>query len=234
MNIDLSNLLTILNATGIPLLAIALILLVKAYQKSGETYKETSSHLSSENERLRKRLGEVDASYFTDVEKMRSIVAKSMEAIEELQTRKIALLSKSEGSSDEAILADVEKINEAIQKLHALDDLERHLELRFKEQTLYLHREFQSLTFEIGKLAEHIGDTNARIAVVGVLASSSKQETLKSEVGDHKRGLISPVTEEPTLQLPGSDEEAEKDEFPELSSGSETDREYTFSEDPEV
>jgi hypothetical protein len=64
MNLDwLTNLLPFLNSTGIPLLAIGIILLFRAYQKSLETYKGTFTDLREENKRLRQCLRESDTSY---------------------------------------------------------------------------------------------------------------------------------------------------------------------------
>jgi len=61
MNFDwLTNLLPIINATGIPLLVVGIFLLLRAYQKATEISKSTATYLSEENERLRKRLVEVN------------------------------------------------------------------------------------------------------------------------------------------------------------------------------
>lgn len=82
MNLDwIPNLLPIINATGIPILSIGILLLLRAYQNSVETYKDTTNHLREENERIRKRLADADNLYFGEVEKMRAIVSSSVDAI---------------------------------------------------------------------------------------------------------------------------------------------------------
>lgn len=201
MNFDWPNLLPILNATGIPLLTIGIILLIRAYQKSVETYKETSTHLSEENTRLRKRLSEIDLDYFAQVERMKNIVSNSVEAIEELQARKITLLSKPMDVSNEKIFNDVEKINEAIKLLESLDLLQNEFDIRLNEQTIYMQREFQHLTRAISMLSEQIGDNQSRVTVLGVLTSSQTREKIKTEIGDNIRGVIPPIDMEENQEL---------------------------------
>lgn len=204
MNLDwLANLLPILNATGIPLLAIGIILLIRAYQRSVEIYKETSAHLKEENERLRKRILETDTGYFAEIDRMKGIVSKSIEAIAELQARKQALLTNVEDSPREAILSDVQKIKQVIALMENLARTSEELDLRFQRHSTEMKAElqdirasFQRRMFHVGEFADGIGDTQSRIAVVRVITSDEAYEKVKSETTGQKRGLIAPPLEE--------------------------------------
>jgi hypothetical protein len=195
--IDFPSLIPIVNATGIPLLAIGVILLVRAYQKSVDTYKETSVHLSSENDRLRKRLVEADTAYSRELNELRSIVSKSVKAIEELEARKFALLSKTEDTSEQTIFTDVAKIDELITRITQLSHLDSFISRELANFSLHIQQEADKITAEISSLAMQIGDTKTRIAVVGFIASSEKQDNLKNEIKDQTRGLVPPTNEKP-------------------------------------
>jgi hypothetical protein len=186
------KLLPILNATGVPLLAIGIILLLRAYQQSVKAYRESSTHLLEENKRLRNLLSEGDANYLSLMEKMKGIVAKSVEAIEQLQVRKISLLSKSEETSSDNVLADVKNINEAISLMRQLSDFNYRLGLDYKHQQAYTRDQFVSLTTQVGQLAEQIGDIKSRTALVGVIVSDDAFNELKEGVKGKNRGLTIP------------------------------------------
>jgi hypothetical protein len=195
MNLDwLTTLLPIINATGIPILAIGIILLLRAYQKSVEAYKETSSHLREENERIRKRLNEADTFYFGEVEKMRTTVSNSMEAIKELQVRKISLLTQASEDNKETVLADIEKINEAIEGLREISTRAKTIDVKVREALFYLNHDFQELTVHVGELADQISDTKSRVAIVGVVSSGEALKELNRE-DIPSQGLTAPVHE---------------------------------------
>ena len=213
----LTNFLPVLNATGIPLLAVGVILLVRAYQKSIEAYKDSTTHLAAENEKLRERLRVIDASYFDQIEKAKTSAAKSFEAIEELYARKVSLLSETESASTKDILSDVKNINQAIELIRELSSVQRGFNSQLHMHTTKMDDElaawdshFKSLSSEISRLADRIGDTASRVIVVSVVTSAKVVEAVKAETQDRKRGLIVPVGDaekqeqdnEETLSLP--------------------------------
>lgn len=195
MNLDWTILLPIVNSTGIPLLAIGIILLLRAYQKSGETYKETSNHLKEENERLRKRLNDADTLYISEVEKMRTAAVSAAETIKELQARKIALLSSANEANKESALHDVDKINKAIEELHTLSSVLRSIDSKIRESLFYINHDFRYLTINISNLADQIGDTKSRVAIVSAITSTTSLKELVGEIEKQKdgRGLIAPA-----------------------------------------
>jgi hypothetical protein len=209
MNFDwLANLVPILNATGIPLLGIGIVLLVRAYQKSAETYKETSAHLTEENKRLWERLHDVDVGYFDEVEKMKSIVAKSIDAIGELQIRKVALLSKPEELSSETIMSEIKKIDRAIALMQELSQTQEELKILFvrynramQEEIFKLEQRFQNSAIQVGEMAGQIGDPIARVTLLGLLTKHESLAKLKSETAGLKQGLTAPE-EPPPAKLP--------------------------------
>jgi predicted nucleic acid-binding Zn-ribbon protein len=233
MNLNwLTDVFPVLNATGLPLLAIAVILLVRAFQKSIETYKETSAHLSTENqtlreriqetyrnfteenEKLRERLHKIDTDYFDELDRMKSVVSKTNEAIAELHARKVALLSKPEDSSNEAILSEVQKIGQAISIMQELVNSQKEFKSLLSKGIVYVYdkdlknveRQFELLTNQVGELAGQIGDTKTRIAVVSILTTENMLHQIKSDTDGQKRGLIAPSREEMPL-LPYQEDE---------------------------
>ncbi len=194
------KILPILNATGVPLLAIGIILLLRAYQQSVKTYRESSTHLLEENKRLRNLLSEGDANYLALMEKMKGIVAKSVEAIEELQVRKISLLSKSEETSNDEVLADVKNINEAISLVRQLAEFNYKLGVDYKREQMYMRDHFLSLTTQVGQIAEQIGDIKSRTALVGVIVSDDSLNELRAEVKGKNRGLKVPKEHIPSKE----------------------------------
>jgi len=197
----LTNLLPILNAAGIPLLAIGVILLIRAYQKSVETYKETSSHLRDENERLRKRIYELDTSYFREVEKVRSVILKSSEVIEELNVRKVTLLSKAEERPIKPMIrnspekSDVIAINKAIELLEAIISHQRRNEIDYLQKTFYSGEQFRDIIHQLSMLTDRIGDIETKFTILKVLSEADIKQ-LRNKVGEQKRGLA--LTEEET------------------------------------
>ena len=180
-----AGVLQVLNAAGIPLFATGVVLLILAYQRSGEAYRDGSKHLREENDRLRSSLTERDGEYFRQVDRISSMLAKSDKAIEELQARKIALLSSKSDitTDDDRILAEVKKINGAIQ---VIQDLPTGLHSSLH----YMGKEFDSTATKIGQLAEEIGDVQARLAIVAIITSPEIHRKLVIEVSSRPRGLV--------------------------------------------
>jgi hypothetical protein len=191
------KLLPLVNATGVPLLAIGFYLLFRAYQKSIDTYKETHEHLSDENKRLRERLQSSDTGYFDQINKMRDVVSKSVDTISDLQARKVALLSKPDDIPRDAIISDVNKINEAISLMQELTAVskevrslyQKHIE-RVEEEVRMKEYHYHDLAKRIGNLSEKIGDTSSRVLVVSVISSDKAIEQIKKEAGEQKRGIV--------------------------------------------
>jgi len=180
---NVNAVLQIVNALGIPLLAVGVILLIVAYQKSGEAYRDGSKYLRDENDRLRTRLAERDDHYFALVDRTAKLLARSERAIEELQARKIGLLASTPESdaNRDLVLAEVKKINAAIESL-------QDLPLEF---SYHLERELGSMTRRVAELAEEIGDVRARLAVVAVVTSPDVHEKLTAEISGRASGLVS-------------------------------------------
>lgn len=220
----INTLMPILNAMGIPLLATGIILLIRAYRKSVEAYKDTSNHLREENERLRILLSEKDTSYFEQIQRMNRITAKSAEVIEELQARKVALLSKPKAETEKNLIAmlskrkadteralwEVKKINESIELMQKLIAMQGLFERQWRDDASHIKDEFLSLTVKIGQLAEHVGDVKSRIAIVSVVTPPEIYQKLASEVENQTRGLISTSEEEDRLLMPDGAEPIDK------------------------
>jgi len=205
MNLDwLTTLIPIVNATGIPLLAVGIILLLRAYQKSVEAYKDTSLHLSEENKRLRTQLSEVDSGYLEALNRMREIAAKSIQATGELQAAKISLLTGGSDLAEHTIRSDVAKINQVLDLLQTLSETVKRIELFQKETELAVQAEFH----KIGQLISEIGDTQTRLSIVRVIASDETFQSLSSNIDKQKRGLLFLAKENFTARWIG---EANKD-----------------------
>lgn len=184
MNLDwLMQLVPIINAAGVPILAVGIILLLLAYQNASKSYQETSVHLKIENERLRARLSEEEDRYFLGAEKIKDLMSKSIEAMGQLEARKVALLSTVEGISKDDLKAEIDKLNKAIEVLHRLIgyDKERQIEAQHRYLVLIRH---------IGELIGQISDIKSRIALLGVITSKEEQQEIKKELSGHKRGLV--------------------------------------------
>jgi len=203
----LSTLLPIINAAGIPILAIAIVMLLRAYQKATDTYKDVSNHLRSENERLSNRLAKVETDYFSDYDKMKVTVSSSMNAIQELQARKIALLSQPENSESKDILTEVKKINNIIDLLQTIMSGVTEISSQQQHMVTRANYDAQRVMIEMGKLAEQIGDTKSRVAVLGVITSNKSLNEVKSEIDIQKRGIVAPTPPEKTLKEPESNKE---------------------------
>jgi Tfp pilus assembly protein PilN len=213
MNFDwITTLLPIINATGIPLLSIGIIFLLRAYQKSVETYKDTTAHLKEENKRVREQLSILDSSYADSLNKMRETVSKSMQAIGELQAEKISILTNSSNLPVESVQSDIEKIDDVLDTLSALVGLSKRMESYQHE----MDSRFTEGLSRLGKLITQIGDTKSRLAIVRVLASNEVYESISSQVSEHNRGLqFSTEKKEEKESLPYPDElmkELEKSE----------------------
>jgi hypothetical protein len=198
MNFDwITTTLPIINATGIPLLSIGIILLLIAYQKSVETYKDSTTHLKDENKRVREQLSTLDSSYTDSLNKMRETVSKSMQAIGELQAAKISLLTNSNNSPAELVKSDIEKIEIVLDKLSELVDSSKRLEYYQNETSARMNIEFNNL----GKIITQIGDTKSRLAIVRVIATDEVFQSISSQVSENKRGLFfSPEKKKITLE----------------------------------
>jgi hypothetical protein len=202
MNLDwLTILLPVVNAAGIPILAFAVIMLVRAYRKSVETYKETADHLRLENDRLRKRLSELDTGYSKQLDRIRNVVDKAVGSLEHLNGRRVALLSNL-GSDRQATMRDVMKISEAIDAItpliQTLGKFSPPLIARVIEE--YLNR----LAIDLGKLAAQIGDSQSRLALIKIVVTSDRVlRDVESDVAKTQRGLTIPS--EQRIELPGLD-----------------------------
>jgi predicted nucleic acid-binding Zn-ribbon protein len=193
----LPKLLPLINATGVPLLAVGCYLLFRAYQKSIDTYKETHEHLSEENKRLREQLQSVETGYFDQVNKMKDVVSKTVDAISELQARKVALLSKPDEVPKDAILSDVNRINEAINLMQKLIEVSKEVKFLYRRHLEHIEEEvkmkeynYRDLAKRISYLSERIGDTSSRVLVVSVISSDKAIEQIKKEAGEQKRGMV--------------------------------------------
>jgi len=187
MNFDwLATLIPIVNATGIPLLAIGIIFLLRAYQKSVEAYKETSLHLTEENKRLRNQLSEADAGYIEALNRMREIATKSIQASGELQAAKVNLLTNPGDIPKDGIQSEVEKIDKVLELLDDLVVSAGRIENYQKEVEFGLQHELN----RIGKLLSEIGDTQSRLSIVRVIASEETFQSLNSKLDKQKRGLF--------------------------------------------
>lgn len=186
MNFDwITTILPVINATGIPLLSIGIIFLLRAYQKSVETYKETTTHLQDENKRVRDQLSVLDSSYVESLNKMRDTVSKSMQAIGELQAAKLTLMTNPDNSPEELVQSDIEKIDEVLDRLSELIDVSKRNEYFQHEMETRINFEFNKL----GKLINQIGDTKSRLAIVRVVATEEVYQSVSSQVNNNARGL---------------------------------------------
>jgi DnaJ-domain-containing protein 1 len=170
----LTNILPIINAGGIPILAIGIILLFRAYQKATETYRDTSNHLKDENDRLRKRLAESDANYFSEIDKIRVTVSSSLDAIKELQARKAELFSQSDFSVNQEILTEVRKIDNVIEILQKISSSITEIEVLYQSKLNSLTNKFEELFIRIGEMSTQIDDSKSRNAIRGVILSYYK------------------------------------------------------------
>jgi len=146
MNDWLTVVLPIINAAGIPLLAFGIILLLRAFQKSTDIYKDTTIHLKDENDRLRKRLSEFESSYFNEIEKAREIAVRSMDAIQELHTIR-ATIKLNENKDDSTY--EIEGIDSAIEILKGLSTAFKILDMKLQEHIVYSKQEFELLVSKI-------------------------------------------------------------------------------------
>jgi hypothetical protein len=233
MNLEwVKDLLPLLNATGIPLLAIGILLLLRAYQNSVQTYKDVTSSLKDENERLRTRLTEVETSYYGEMDKARDIAIKSMEAIEKLRIQKTKLLSETSADSEE-LVSEVKKINEAIRLLGELSTAFKLFDEQMRVHIAYTRREFSRLLAEptqvLERIADVVRDDSSRLEIVQILNLAEvldvnvidrASETSSSlELKKLLATLVSELPEEEKrLELPSTDEgallESEAEETP--------------------
>jgi hypothetical protein len=179
----LMQLLPIINGAGIPILAVGIVLLLRAYQAATKSYQETSEHLKIENERLRGRLIEAEDRYFLSAEKIKDLMSKSIEAVGQLEARKVALLSTAEGISKDDLKAEIDKLNKAIEVMH-------HINLFKSERQFEDHRRYVALMANISELIGQISDIKSRIALLGVVTSKEEQQEIGKELSDYKRGLV--------------------------------------------
>lgn len=208
----ISKLLPLVNATGVPLLAVGFYLLFRAYQKSIDTYQGTYRHLTEENRRLnetysnlshensllKERLQSIDTEYYDQIDKMRESIIKTANAISELQARKVALLSK-EDVPESTIVSDVNKINEAIALMQEFASASKEIRLSYKKHIEYFDDEmktkdlkYNELALKISKLSEQIGDTSSRVIVVRVVSSDGAIQRIISEIEGKIRGIVTP------------------------------------------
>jgi len=190
-----SILLPIINAAGIPILAIGIIILLRAYQKASETYRDTSNYLRDENERLGKRLATAEANHFNDYEKMRVMASNSINAIQELQARKVSLLTQSESLATQEILAEVKKINDTIELLQNMSSMISVLSIDNQRKFDSINENFQKITQQVSLMADQIGDTKSRVAILGAITSTKVLDGIKSEVDISRRGIVAPPIE---------------------------------------
>lgn len=196
----LQEILPLLNALGLPLLGTAVLILVRAYRQSAETYEQTSSSLRTENERLRTQLTVRDTQYFGEVDRMKATTASALRAVEEIQASKAALLSGSSSASKEDLRSDIENLNRALEQIGELTLLSKEMDLKLRDVSLAFDRRFNEATTAIAQLADRIGDTRSRVALIGVLGSPQAFDRIRSVAGASERGLI----------LAGSDSEIER------------------------
>jgi hypothetical protein len=163
----LTKILPFLNAAGIPLLSLSILLLILSYRRIVEVYKDTVKDLRDENKRLSERLREVDSDYFEKIAKMKEIISKSENAVAELYARKAELQSK-EASKPETF-SDTQRINQAIELL--LDMTRIKSEVRYSRVFGELEYMMNEKKKEINKLADEIDDTESRVIVIGVLTT---------------------------------------------------------------
>jgi hypothetical protein len=204
MSIDLNQILPLINATGIPLLAVSLIVLIMAYQKAVQTYKETASSLNEENKRLRETLHSNGLDYIEELRKMKKVVSKVDDAVENLVAAKATLLAR--GSADliqekqltegKKIFMDVGKIDLAIESMHSLIEYQSMFERAFTEnqlrveQTLHEFRaNFRNVQLAISKLSDQIADNNSRALIVGVIGSRETRSELQTIAATQPKGL---------------------------------------------
>ncbi len=138
----------------------------------------------------------MDGQYFAVVDRTITLLTKSDKAVDELQARKIGLLASQSGTTAnaEAILAEVKKINSAINDLRELPE-------RFQAHLRY---ELDSATTRVAELAERVGDTPARLAIVAVLTSPEVHKKLAAEIGRNPPGLVNEPDQTKPLELPSS------------------------------
>lgn len=189
---DWVTILPIINATGIPLLAFSFFLLFRVYHRSIETHQGTIAGLRHENERLRQRLSESDASYTELALKMRAMAMRGAEAVEELEARKITLLSKKETAPKELILEEVQRINESIQQIEEVQRLRLQFDVALREETIRTRSHLQHITSRISGLAQQVGDVKARVAIAGLVTSRETHQMLVDELKGLARGMASP------------------------------------------
>jgi hypothetical protein len=207
-----SEILVVVNAMGLPLLAFAFLILFRAYQRANETNKEVVAELREENKRLSERLATGDATYMELASKMRVMVARSNEAIEELQARKIELLTNAQSSPEETLQAEVEKINESLNRIAQIHELRLRYDLRLRQEGARAREELQILTDMITHLAEQIGDIRARVAIVSVVTSPAIKQRLQQNTSGVERGVVSnpePSPVSPT-EKEGEDKSSER------------------------
>jgi hypothetical protein len=197
-----NRILPILNAAGIPLLSIGIIVLIWAYRKSSDVYRGTTNYLLEENKRLKDQLQIIDSDYLERLGKLRDMLAKAENAISELQARKVGLLAKPENSPKEAILSDVEKINDVILSLRELEGTTWRMKIEYFERTRYLEEFMKKKEDEINRLVDQIGDVESKVIVIRVLTTDEVYEKHKLNELGSGRGLSASSQAESKERLP--------------------------------
>ena len=186
----ISSLIPLLNASGLPILAVGIFILIRAYQKLVEAHKTSYEELLTENDRLRRRLASVDDSYFQEMEKLHSIIKKSSDAIDELQVRKITLLSSEQFKNDqERILSDIPKINKIIELLQEVLNISHDESKQFRDIHDNMKKTLEAVRLNIGLTACEISDIPSRLHSLKPIATDKIYNTIQEAVGKNITGL---------------------------------------------
>lgn len=123
----LTPLLPVINMAGIPILLLGIVVLFQAYQRVNSLYKEESEHLTTENERLRKRLSETEATYFSEIDRIQKTVSNSLDTFNELKKEEkdlvlaqLQTLNNNEVKKIDYAIKSLKQINASVSELKDL------------------------------------------------------------------------------------------------------------------
>jgi hypothetical protein len=158
----LTTLVPFINAAGIPILAFAIIILLRVYQKIGESYQQSANYLREENERLRRRMEQADSHYFDYLDKVRTLATKASELENQLITGQLkARISKVDLSEE-----DVMKVDAAIRTVQRLTELTAEVDNKVREQVSSIDRQTQTLIAHLKVFTEELKTADPKTLVV--------------------------------------------------------------------
>lgn len=195
------DLLPYLDTLGIPVLAVAFIILFRAHRHSVQAYESELRRIAADNEELRKKLSCVNEGYLGQLERMRSFLEKAYTSIDELHARRALLLSLPAKVPADEIKRDVEKIGEAIDRMHGLMGSIGRLESVFSFVSSNLSDMMAKLFSGLGSVATEVGDIKSRAIIISAATSENLAASIRDLASGSGRGLVMEDVSKPDTSL---------------------------------